>query len=165
METWKKIIGYENLYEISNYGNVKSLKKGFKKEKLLKNRHDNVGYARVDLRLNNISKTIRVHRLVAIHFIDILEDKPQVNHINGIKDDNRVENLEWVSNTENQCHRYDKTKTASKFIGVSRQRKNWKAQITHKGKDIYLGYFKTEELAYAARVDFEKENNIINKYI
>jgi len=165
MEIWKQIIGYEDLYEISNLGNVKSLQKGFKKEKLLKNRHNDSGYVRVDLRSNSKSKTIYTHRLVAIHFIPNNDNKLQVNHINGNKSDNRVENLEWVSNTENQCHRYDKTKTASKFIGVSKQRKNWKAQITHKGKDIYLGYFKTEELAYAARVKFEKENNIINKYI
>lgn len=165
MELWKPIIGYEGLYEISNLGNVKSLKKGFKKEKILKNRCDESEYVRVDLRLNGKSKTIRTHRLVATHFIPNIYNKPQVNHINGNKSDNRVENLEWVSSIENQCHRYIKTKRASKFIGVTKHKNNWKAEIVYMKKYFYLGSFKTQELAYKARVKFEKENNIINKYL
>jgi hypothetical protein len=165
MEIWKPIIGYENLYEISNLGNVKSLQKGFKKEKILKNRPNNLGYVRVDLRSNGKSKTIYTHKLVAIHFIPNTYKKLQVNHINGIKSDNRIENLEWVSSNENQCHRYSKTKRASKFIGVTKSKNNWKSEIVYMGKYFYLGSFKTEELAYNARVSFEKENNIINKYL
>ena len=165
MEIWKPIIGYEDLYEISSFGNVKSLQKGLKKEKILKNRPDDSGYVRVDLRLNGKPKTIRTHRLVAIHFIPNVYNNPQVNHINGNKSDNRVENLEWVSSIENQCHRYAKTKMASKFMGVTKQKNNWKAEIVYMKKYFYLGSFKTEELAYNSRVRFEKENNIINKYL
>jgi hypothetical protein len=165
MEIWKPITGYEDLYEISNLGNVKSLKKGFKKERILKNRPDDAGYVRVNLCSNGISKTIRNHRLVAIHFIPNPNNKSQVNHINGNKADSRVENLEWVSSIENQCHRYAKTKMASKFMGVTKQKNNWKAEIVYMKKYFYLGSFKTEELAYNSRVRFEKENNIINKYL
>lgn len=99
MEIWKDIKNYENLYQISNMGNVKSLHYG--KERILKTSHDKRGYPIVDLRKNGCRWTVHVHRLVANAFICNLAKKSTVNHKNEIKTDNRVENLEWFTNTEN----------------------------------------------------------------
>ena len=98
MEMWKDILGYESLYQVSNLGNVRSLKRN----KNLALCDNGEGYMKVKLH----SKPYRVHRLVAMAFIPNLENKPQVNHINSDKADNRVENLEWVTNAENTKHGY-----------------------------------------------------------
>lgn len=104
-EVWKDIIGYEGLYQVSNFGNVKSLGNNFtRKERLLKLSPQSKGYLTVVLQKNGKRKTTLVHRLVAEYFIPNLDKKLQVNHINGIKTDNRVENLEWVSHRENLDH-------------------------------------------------------------
>jgi hypothetical protein len=111
MEIWKAIQDYEG-YQISNFGNVKSLskkikcKKGFRvtKERILKLKKTKEGYLSVQLK--NKGKHFLIHRLVALSFIYNINDKPQVNHINGIKYDNRVENLEWCTRSENQLHDY-----------------------------------------------------------
>lgn len=111
METWKEIKDYEG-YEISNFGNIKSLSKkikcknGFRitKEKILKPKKTKQGY--LSIQFKRKGKYFSIHRIVALHFIDNIKDKPQVNHINGIKQDNRVENLEWCNQSENQIHAY-----------------------------------------------------------
>jgi len=102
MEIFKGIPGWEDYYEASNLGNVKSLEriivfgKGgekLKKESILKPRINSNGYPAVNLCRDGKCKQIENHRLVALAFIDNPEDKPSVNHINGIKSDNRLENL------------------------------------------------------------------------
>lgn len=106
-EIWKDIKGYEGLYKISNYGRVESLPKnryGSKKSIILKPFLDKDGYLNIGLCKNNVVTKHKVHRLVAQVFINNCHNKPQVNHKNGIKDDNRVTNLEWVTNGENQKH-------------------------------------------------------------
>ena len=104
-EVWKDVVGYEGLYQVSNFGNVKSLGNEFsRKERLLKLSPQSKGYLTIVLQKNATRKMVLVHRLVAEHFIDNTESKAQINHINGIKTDNRVENLEWVSHRENLNH-------------------------------------------------------------
>lgn len=103
-EVWKDIKGYEGLYQVSNLGRVKHLKKNKIKEIY----HSKHGYCRVGLSKNGKMKNKLVHRLVAEQFIDNEMDKPQVNHIDGDKSNNRVENLEWVTASENQIHSYSK---------------------------------------------------------
>jgi hypothetical protein len=101
-EIWKDIKGYEGLYQISNLGNVLSLKyKNGNVKKLKKPHLCKEGYYVVNLIKNYHNKVYRVHRLIAEYFIPNPENKPQVDHINAIRTDNRIENLRWVTNYEN----------------------------------------------------------------
>ena len=99
-ENWKDIAGYEGLYSISSYGIVMSHRSG----RCLKPIITKFGYARVHLAKDGITKTATVHRLVTLAFIPNPEGKPTVNHINEDKLDNRVENLEWATNQEQNVH-------------------------------------------------------------
>lgn len=104
-EVWKDIPGYEGRYKVSNLGQVKSLldKNGKSRELIIK--LDTVlGYRQVALYLNGSFKRYKVHRLVLAVFIG--ESELQVNHINGIKTDNRLCNLEYVTQSENMKHAY-----------------------------------------------------------
>lgn len=109
-EIWKDIPGYEGKYQVSNKGCVRSLlfhnAKGVKRIGYLRQAKDGKGYLRCALSKNNVLRTFKVHRLVASAFIPNPNDYPQVNHINGIKHDNRAENLEWCDNSMNQIHAY-----------------------------------------------------------
>lgn len=106
MEIWKPIEGTNGLYDVSNTGKVRSRNYRMTgKEKILSYQIDNKGYARVRIKNKAFPyKTFKIHRLVASAFITNPDNKPQVNHINGNKLDNRAENLEWVTNQENASH-------------------------------------------------------------
>ncbi len=105
-EIWKDIIGYENLYKVSNLGRVKSLHNG--KERILKQAFDGWGYLIVSLCKNGINKTPKVHRLVAEAFIPNPNKLSQINHIDEDKTNNCIDNLEWCTNKYNQ--RYSNAK-------------------------------------------------------
>lgn len=99
MEIWKDIDGYEGTYQISNKGNVKSLKCG--KERILRPGINSWGYMVVCLYHDNMKKTVKLHRLVAQAFIPNPENKPQINHKDENKLNNCVNNLEWTTAKEN----------------------------------------------------------------
>lgn len=103
MEVWKNIDNHSD-YMISSYGNVKSLKKG--NELVMKQSVSKKGYLNIQLHTKGKKQSFQTHRLVAIHFIENPYNKPQVNHINGIKSDNNKNNLEWNTNSENSLHAY-----------------------------------------------------------
>jgi hypothetical protein len=113
IEEWRDIKGYEGHYQVSNIGRIKSIarivesRKGVflnKKERILIPFKNQDGYLKYKLSKNGVEKSFASHRLVAAEFIDNPFYKPQVNHINGIKDDNWVGNLEWVTSSENVVH-------------------------------------------------------------
>lgn len=162
MEVWKDIPGYEGLYQVSNLGNVKSLPKqwvfGYGAIKshngiILKKVLDTYGYYVVSLRKNKILKTCKIHQLVAMAFLGHIPcgHKLVIDHINNDKLDNRVENLQIVTNRFN-THKNNKI-YSSQYKGVhwNKARKKWISQIVINGKQMNLGYFDCElkaSLAY-----------------
>jgi len=143
---WKDVEGYEGLYQVSTTGLVKSLSsnkgnqysnKVFLKKQFL-NRY---GYLMVTFRKNGVRKNFTVHKLVAKAFLSNPENKPQVNHINGNKICNRVENLEWCTSSENQKHRFNTlnhtvyNRLLNKnevFEILSQKGKGWRKEISKK---------------------------------
>ncbi len=110
-EIWKPVLNYELLYECSNLGRIRNLKR--KRE--LKPFKDNLGYLFVSLNKNLKSTHISVHRIIALTFIENLENKYSVNHINKIRNDNRVCNLEWNTQLEQVIHMH-KNKIIKQYI-------------------------------------------------
>ena len=107
-EIWKDIEGYEGLYQISNYGVVKSLKKyagkSLRKEKILKTYKDKDGYIKVILCKNSKTRFLSIHRLLAEVFIPNPDNLPQINHKDENPLNNKVDNLEWCTQQHNVIH-------------------------------------------------------------
>jgi len=118
MEEWKDVIDYEGLYEVSNEGNVKSVdrvvyqvmngvRKSFNyKSKILTQELTSRNYLRVTLSKSNTQKRHSVHRLVATAFLENHENLEQVNHKDGVTTNNKIENIEWCTQSENQKHAF-----------------------------------------------------------
>jgi hypothetical protein len=153
-EIYKDIPGYEGSYQVSNMGNVKSLKLG--KERVLKPGVTTTGYLTVALCIDNKQKTFKVHQLVTIAF---LGHKPNgyetvVNHIDNNPLNNRLDNLELVSNRYNSsCHKTD--------VGIywNKKANKWRSSIKIAGKTINLGNFINKQDALDA---YQKALNELN---
>lgn len=157
LEIWKDVVSYEGLYQVSNLGRVKSLERNIvtsngknmtRKEKILRPSNNNRGYMQVRFYVNGNFPCLKVHRLVAEAFLFEFDDGKQINHINGDKSDNRVENLECVDQMKNMEHRA--TVLNNKPRGVRKHHSKWKAQTTIKGIPHCFGYFNTKKEAYNA---------------
>lgn len=115
MEKWKDVDGFQGFYQVSNMGRVRSLDRFVKHSKITNRlikgktftpKPDSHGYYTIQLCKNKVCKSLKVHRLVAIAFIDNPENKPEVNHVRGNKMDNRSTELEWSTSSENQLHAF-----------------------------------------------------------
>ena len=161
-EIFKDITGYEGLYQVSNLGNVKSLprkmiKKGIyiSKEKILKQSVLTSGYYVVNLTKNKKQKVFTIHQLVAIAFLNHTPEKYDfiVDHINNNKLDNRVENLQVITQRENTSK--DRRNKTSNYTGVYwyKPSNKWRANIYINGKSIHLGRFDSE---YEAHLKYQE---------
>jgi len=162
-EIWKDVEGFEGLYQVSNFGMVKSLARFFiggngsiiqKKDTFIKFGKDTSGYYQIALYKNGKVKRVKVHRLVYETFIG--KTNLQIDHIiEGNKLDNRIENLQPVTNRENiSKHKLTKNKS-SQYTGVCLNKKTnrWGARIYMNGKYKHIGYFSTEIEAAQAYQD------------
>jgi hypothetical protein len=169
-EIWKDIPNYEGYYQVSNLGRIKSLKRVIYKsdgtirtlkERILSPVKDGRRYYKVSLHKNTNRKTLKIHQLVAMAFLghEPCGMKMVVNHIDNNPVNNRVSNLEIVSQRENSHTHYIGT---SKYRGVSWHKKTnkWMAEIRINGKQNYLGLFENEIEASIAYQNKLKE--IIN---
>ena len=149
-------------YWVSNQGQVKRIYKNGK-VKILKQAKYNGGYLKVDITRTPNRIIGKVHAMVAECFIDNPDNKPQVDHINGKKEDNRVSNLRWVTNAENQRnHTQLRITNTSGCVGIhSRKYKGehyrWRVRIGLDNKRINIGDFKLYDDAVKARIDAEKK--------
>lgn len=129
-------------YFVSKNGKVKSTKKG---NNIILKDCDRKGYRAVTLIINGERKTFSVHKLMAITFMNLpFESKLVVDHINGIKYDNRLENLQILTNRQNVSKGYLNKNTSSNYTGVYKNGIRWQAMIYSNGRNINLGTFETE---------------------
>lgn len=155
-EIFKDVKGYEGSYQISNFGRVKSLERIINrrghnhrvKERILKKNPCHGGYLLVYLSLHGKVKSKKVHQLVCESFLGHVPDGTQrltCNHINHIVTDNRLANLEIVTNREN-CNQKHIKGFSSKYTGVSwsKQRRKWLSFIYLKDKNYNLGGYDSE---------------------
>lgn len=130
MEEWRVVPETNEKIEVSNYGRVRSLLRG--EPYVLKATPDKKGYLRLKITINRVPKSYKVHRLVANSFIPNPNELPQVNHIDGDKTNNCVDNLEWCTNQDNVIHAISKEKVRVsdiKYIPIKK---------TINGKCVYL---------------------------
>jgi hypothetical protein len=155
IEIWKDIPDYEGLYQVSNVGRVRRYVKSKKSYKLNILTIDGTGYYRKKLSKNNNKKVFSVHQLVAKAF---LNHKPNgmnlvIDHINNDKLDNRVENLQIVTQRFNVYKTQGNYSSDYKGVCWNKHAKKWRSAITIKGKRKILGYFENE---YDAHLAYEK---------
>lgn len=157
-EVWKTIPGFPK-YEVSNKGNVMSYVR--KAPRLMKFHTDKNGYKKVGIVGEEKTKAFAVHQLVAMAFLNHVPNGITivVDHINNISSDNRLENLQLISNRENNSK--DKKGYSSKYVGVhwNAKSKRWRARIRINGVKIHIGQYKDEELAHKAYQKALKEHN------
>ena len=149
METYIIIEGFEN-YSVSDFGNVRNNRTG----RILKPRFDSHGYYRINLYQQKIMQVVKIHQLAAKAFLQNLENKRNVDHIDNNKTNNNLINLRWATSTENgQNATMSKRNTSgSKGVSLKKNTQKWQAYIQIDGIPIHLGYFDNLEDAKQARI-------------
>jgi hypothetical protein len=159
-EIWKDIPTYDGIYQVSNFGNVRSLR--YNKIKIMTSFKNTDGYLCVAIRNNGIAKNRKIHQLVAMAFLNHIPNGHQlvVDHINDDKLDNRIENLQIVTQRYNS--RKTQGKYSSKYKGVSwdKNSNKWKAQIAINGIRKYIGLFDCEIKAHQSYQNALKQYNL-----
>jgi len=157
-EIIKPLNGYEEIYKISSYGYVIN-SKGFK----LKLNKNTQGYLHCSISKNGISKTITIHKLIAINFLNYKNDNKLlcIDHINNNKLDNRVENLHIITQRKNVSK--DVKNKTSKYTGVcwNKQKNKWTSSYTLNRFQKHIGTFNCETIAHIKYLQTLKINNII----
>lgn len=160
---WKDIKGYEGIYQVSNYGQVKSLRRLRKsskgsvcivRERLMKSKIDKYGYVAYSLCKESKMSYFTSHRLVALAFIENKHNYKQINHINGNKLDNSIYNLEWCDNQHNMKEAYR--------LGLSKARKSKDNLLSKKIGKIKDGIFVKE---YHSLSDACFDNKVVKSAI
>ena len=159
LELFKPIDGYDN-YFVSNFGNIKNSKKN----KIMKLSNDNKGYKIINLSKNGKVKMFKVHRLVGIAFLENVDEKPMIDHIDNNRSNNNVKNLRWCTNQENLANqgKRENNTTGYKGITYNKETKKYRARININGKKKHLGLFKSAE--EASRVYNAKAKEIHNEF-
>jgi hypothetical protein len=151
-EIWQKIKGHEN-YSISSFGIVRN----DKTDKIVNQISNSGGYKFVFLKGDEKNYTKSVHRLLALTFINNPSNKPVVDHIDGVRDNNHINNLRWVTRNENcrNCKHYVTNTSGIKGVTWHKKSNRWRAQISVNDKNIVLGNFKDIQDASKARKEAE----------
>lgn len=160
-EIWKDVKDYEGIYEVSSYGKVRNVVD----KHILKPGLTSKGYYNVILCKNKLHKGISIHRLVALNFIPNPENKKQVNYINGIKTDNRVENLEWTTASENIKHSYKMGLQPIKWNEQIKEKiaKNHRKKIKNLDKNLIFNSI--TEASKICNISFSCISNCLHKRI
>lgn len=151
MEKFKEIPSFEGLYAISDLGNVKNLRT----DQIMKTHDNGKGYLKVRLTKDKKYFSFYVHRLILLTFIGLEEGKV-VDHINGVRNDNRLLNLRYLSNRDNTI-RGGKKNCKSNLRGVAKDGERFRSTITIEGKRYFLGRFDTEQEAHEVYMKRLKE--------
>lgn len=179
-ERWKAITGYDGLYAASNLGRIKSLRRVIIRcnghPQTIKSRILSPGklkasyghgyYLIVMLCDHGVDRMFQIQRLIATEWCKKPKGCNEVNHLNEIKHDNRAVNLEWVNHHENNTYRKKRRSSAYTGVHADPERKGlWRSVITVPGGgSIYLGRYRTPELAAAAYDKAFKKRGIPNRY-
>jgi hypothetical protein len=166
-EIWKDIPGYEGLYMVSDKGRIKSYprlyacglinnKKAIKKSRILKFHKTNSGYLQVGLTKNRKQKQLLVHQLIYFAFSGFYSNRElQIDHINGIKTDNRLKNLQILCRRENTSKSVEKD---GKMTGAFRNGNKWISRISVKNRIINIGNYNSQIEAHCAYIHYK--NNL-----
>lgn len=168
IEIWEPVLGYEIFYHVSNFGRIKSLDritkaKRLRKGKIMSPATSSHGYITPCLTDSfGKEKSYMLHRLIAIAFIPNPENKPFVNHINGIKSDNRIENLEWCTCYENTMHALENKLRIPKS-GESCNLSKMKAANVLELRNLYANGIPYRKLALMFNISNSASYNIIKR--
>ncbi len=155
-----EVIGFEN-YKIYENGDVENIKT----KRILKTGTDTHGYLRVKLCKDGKGTNINIHRLIALHYIPNPDNKKCVDHIDRNKQNNSIDNLRWVTCSENRLNGPIRGKSKYRGVSFHKQANKWEARIWIDRKQKYIGRYETEIDAAKAFNDFILTNGLNQFYI